>query len=677
VRAVKGVANSNPEGISADLIQAQLERVMASRAFDASHRNRAFLRFVVEETLAGRADRIKAYTIGTGVLERDGAFDPQEDPIVRIEASRLRRSLERYYLLAGQDDPIRIDIPKWSYVPSFQCRRGAADDGTPSQGVMSEGGPPTPGSLREPRKGRGDALAFLTPRQLRAWSGWTAVPLAVVVLAAAIGIWTWHASSQPEGVDAQPVSRGPSIIVLPFENLSGEPAKAYLAGGITEEILTSLAQFEELFVYARETGAHYGSAASYQELHRELGVRYVLDGSVREADGRIRVTARLSDTTTGVQLWASAYEAVGSGAELFQVQNDIARRVVVEVAQPYGVIATADTQLMRGKAPASLSAYECVLQVLDYYRRMSAERVEAARSCLERATESDPEYADAWALLGMSYLDQVRLRLLPRSHDQDLLDRALRAAQRAGDIAPDSALAHRSLLLVHSFRGEVEEALAAGERAVALSPNNAEILAEFGMRLALMGQWERGISLIDGAIAHNPAHPGWYHTAPALNFYRQGRYAEALEEARQIAAPGWVHHHTILAMIYGQLGQEEEARVAARQLLELDPDFEENAWYELQLRNFPDQIAEHMAEGLRKAGLQIPARPPPANETKKPRRATPAPDPRRAAAARLRSACAWPTSAGRRKGWPVAATAPPGHRLLPSVSHVYLLALLL
>jgi tetratricopeptide (TPR) repeat protein len=118
------------------------------------------------------------------------------------------------------------------------------------------------------------------------------------------------------------------------------------------------------------------------------------------------------------------------------------------------------------------------------------------------------------------------------------------------------------LLLVHPFRGEVEQAQAAGERAVQLSPNNAEILAEVGMRLALMRQWERGIALIGEAIARNPVHPGWYHTAPALNLYRQGRYAEALEEAEQIDAPGCVHNHTILAMIYGQLGQKEEARAS-------------------------------------------------------------------------------------------------------------------
>ena len=605
-------ADLSIDAIPADQIQVQLERIVVSDAFDASRRNRAFLRFVVEETLAGRADRIKAYTIATSVLGRDEAFNSQSDPIVRIEASRLRRSLERYYLKAGHEDPIRIDIPKWSYVPSFQrwpcIRDEAAAHSDAADPELLQEEPPT--LEREARTARAGTFGFLSTWRILGRDAWAAVALAMAAIALPIGYWVWNAATEPEAAVAVAPDRGPSIVVLPFENLSGEPAKAYLAGGITEEILTGLAQFKELFVYARETGARYRAAPNYQELHRELGVRYVLEGSVREAAGRIRVTARLSETTNGAQLWASAYEEVGSGADLFRLQSDIARRVVVEVAQPYGVIATADMQLARGKAPESLSAYECVLQVHDYYRHMSAARVDEARACLERATESEPEYADAWALLGMSYLDQVRLRMVPRTQDKDLLDRALLAAQRAAEIAPGGALAHRSLLLVHSFRGEVDEALAAGERAVALGPNNAEILAEFGMRLAFFGQWERGISLIDEAAARNPAHPGWYHTAPALNFYRQARYAEALKEARQVDAPDWVHNHTLLAMIYGQLRQEEQARAAARRVLDLDPDFEENAWYEFQLRNFPEPIAEHMAEGLRKAGLRIPAQPP-------------------------------------------------------------------
>jgi adenylate cyclase len=611
VNAGKGSGHPNPEGIPADLIQAQLERIIASSAFDASRRNCAFLRFIVEETLAGRGDRIKAYTIGTNVLQRDAGFDPQTDPIVRMEASRLRRSLERYYLIAGQHDPIRIDIPKGGYVASFQRLPSVrADGGDTEAPELPQEEPPGFAGDRAARRSHEGIPTFWPSRRVLA----RGVAPGMAALALAIGLVLWHETTEPEAVVPEAAGRGPSIIVLPFENLSDSPAKAYLAGGLTEEIFTSLAQFKELFVFGRETGARYGSATSYEKIHRDLGVRYVLEGSVREAAGRVRVTARLVDATTEAQVWASAYEEVGSGADLFQLQSDIARRVVVEIAQPYGIIATADMQLVRGKAPESLSAYECVLQVLDYYRHMSAAWVDEARACLERATKSEPEYADAWALLGMNYLDQVRFRLAPRARDKDLLDRALLAAQRAAEIAPDGALAQRSLLIAHSFRGEVEQALKAGDRAVALNPNNAEILAEFGTRLAFVGQWERGISLIGEAIARNPAHPGWYHTAPALNFYRQGRYAEALDEASQLDAPGWAHNYTILAMTYGQLGQEEEARAAARQLLQLSPDFEANAWYELQLRNFPEAMLEHMIEGLRKAGLSIPARPPRRND---------------------------------------------------------------
>jgi TolB-like protein/Tfp pilus assembly protein PilF len=607
--AAKGVARSNPDGLSANLIQTQLERILASSAFDASLRSRAFLRFIVEETLAGRGDRIKGYTIGTSVLQRDAAFDPQTDPIVRIEASRLRRSLERYHLIAGHADQVRIDVPKWGYVPSFQRLQPPGEDGAAAPEPPEEE-PPVHAAQRAARRTAAETLGLPMSRRILARGAWAALPLGMVAIVLATALWVWDAATKPETVVAEVPSRGPSIIVLPFENLSGEPAKAYLAGGVREEILTGLAQFKELFVYGRETAASYGAAVNYDELHRELGVRYVLQGSVREAGGRIRVTAGLVDAATGVQLWASAYEAVGNGADLFRLQSDIARSVAVQIGQPYGVVATEEVQLLRGKAPESLSAYECVLQVLDYYRHMSPARVEAAQGCLERVTEREPDYADAWALLGMSYLDQIRLRMAPRSRDQDLLDQALRAAQKSAEVAPDSALAHRSLLLVHSFRGEVEQAVASGERAVALGPNNPEVLAEFGMRVAFMGQWERGIALIDEAMARNPEHPGWYHTAPALNFYRQGRYAEALQEAKQFVAPDWLHNHTILAMIYGQLGQKEQAWATVRRILQMDPDFEKNAWYEVQLRNFPESMVGQMIDGLRKAGLRIPAQPP-------------------------------------------------------------------
>jgi adenylate cyclase len=257
VNAASAVADSSLGTIPPDQIQLQLERIIASSAFDASRRNRAFLRFIVEESLAGRADRIKAYTIATSVLGRDEAFDPQSDPIVRIEASRLRRSLERYYLKAGQDDPLRIDIPKWGYVPAFQRLHSVRDDcALPHHAYAPEPPDEELPVLPEQHRawtGRAGIFSLLTSRRLPARGTWAAVSSGTVAIALGIGLWVWAAATEPESVVVEAASRGPSIVVLPFENLSSEPAKAYLAGGITEEILTSLAQFEELFVYARET----------------------------------------------------------------------------------------------------------------------------------------------------------------------------------------------------------------------------------------------------------------------------------------------------------------------------------------------------------------------------------------------------------------------------------------
>ncbi|HEX6114461.1 MAG TPA: hypothetical protein VFZ10_19365 [Geminicoccaceae bacterium] len=586
----------------------QLARILASTEFKAAERNHRFLRYIVEEALAGRGDRIKAYSIAVEVLGRDASFDPQSDPVVRIEASRLRRSLEHYYIVAGRDDPIRIEIPKGGYVPEFTLLRETA--GAPSEAAPAPEAPAAE-PLVLPERGEAPATHSDQPAlptsswRIPAWGGLAALGLAAIV--AGIGLWLWTAANEPEAVAEASPEGSPSIIVLPFQNLGGEPG-AYLANGMVEEITTVLAQFDELFVYSPVIGARYGSAASYEQVRRELGVRYVLEGSIREAAGRVRVTARLVDAASGAQVWASAYEEAATGAAaLFELQSDIARSVVIEVAQPYGVIAAADMELIRGKAPESLSAYECVLQVFDYYRHMSPTRVQDAHACLERATETEPGYADAWALLGMSHLDHVRLRLVPRSEDKDFLDRALQAARKAVELAPRNALAHQALLLAHSFRGEVEQAVAVGDRAVALSPNNSDILATHGLRLALSGQWERGLALVQEAIARTPAPPGWYHTAAAVNWYRQGRYDEALEEAVRLDAPDWIYNHVILAMIYGQLGQREAAAAAVRRILEIDPEFAENVWYELRLRNLPPAFAEHVADGLRKAGLRIPS----------------------------------------------------------------------
>jgi TolB-like protein len=302
-----------------DAVRAQLEQIFASAEFTGSKRTRSFLRFVVEETLAGRADRLKAYTIATAIFDRDETFDPQSDPIVRIEAGRVRSRLERYYLVAGPDDPIRIDMPKGGYVPSFTLR---SSDST-SKAIDVDGAPARQGwagrRLRRPFAGGALAAAVL----LILGGGWLTIQ--------------WKLQQPQAEVPAEPSpSAGghsrPSIIVMPFENLSGDPSQGYFARGVAEDIVRRLIRYNELTVF---DGASLDRGeANVLELRRKLDAGYVLAGSVQRTANQIRVSSQLIDNTTEAVLWADTLNEDLSAVDLFAIQDDIARTVARTVASP-------------------------------------------------------------------------------------------------------------------------------------------------------------------------------------------------------------------------------------------------------------------------------------------------------------------------------------------------------
>jgi adenylate cyclase len=230
-------AQSQP---SAEDVRAQLDRLVASPDFDVPARARRFLRYIVEETLAGRSDRIKAYSVGTEVFERDANFDAQSDPVVRIEAGRLRRALEHYYLVPGLSDPVIIDVPKGAYVPHFTLRT------VPGVEAVETMDPPAPATLLPPPP---DA-----PSRSRSalWLGLAALPLAAVL--SGFAWWgTSHWIPQPPAQSSAMTPSGPTLVVMPFANLDESRETKIYAQGLTEEILSQLARFKELSVLGRET----------------------------------------------------------------------------------------------------------------------------------------------------------------------------------------------------------------------------------------------------------------------------------------------------------------------------------------------------------------------------------------------------------------------------------------
>ena len=315
---------------SPEAIRAQLARILASDEFVASDRLKGFLRFVVEETLGGRADRLKAYTIALEVLGRDAGFDAQNDPIVRMEAGKLRRRLERYYLGAGRDDPIRIDIPKGGYAPKFILPHAV--------GATEESG-----VARPPH-----SFWRLSRRTLWSLGGALATGLILATV-----IWLRSDALTPEPAAMQ--ARGPAVIVLPFENLSQSDADDFFAAGLTEELVSNLMRFGELRLYSAYGSFQEQPTADPVELSGRLDVGYVIKGSVRRDANQVRLIVHLIEARTGEHLWTRTYDRALTPENVFAMQEQLAADLASQLAQPYSVINKVTAQSFRPQRPQTVT----------------------------------------------------------------------------------------------------------------------------------------------------------------------------------------------------------------------------------------------------------------------------------------------------------------------------------
>jgi adenylate cyclase len=438
-------------------------------------------------------------------------------------------------------------------------------------------------------------------RQGRRWIALVAL-LAFVI--AGGGALTWRHLSQPamevasEEKMAFPLPKKPSIAVLPFDNLSGDPDQAFLADGLTETIIGTLSQVPSLFVISRNSTSTYkGKPVPVKQVAEEQGVRYVLEGSIQRSGDRVRVTAQLIDALEGHHLWAEQYDR--DYKDIFALQDDIAQNIMVALQ-----VELAEGGELRGihaRAP-SPEAYELLMKARYHNYRHNKEDNAIALELSRRAAEIAPDFPDAWAQMGWQYLADARFGW--SGNRKKSFERAVEAAETAYNLNPSVAGTNGLLGFLEVERGDYDKAIAYGRKAVELAPGDAGILAELAWILAYAGEPEEAIHVIQQAMRLSPYYPPWFTATLGLAYMMKGDTENAIAAHEQLIERDSLLQfaYSRLAGLYAEWGKAEKAKEYAAELLKVMPNFSLSNWTKITRYRNPEDLERELSM-LRKAGL--------------------------------------------------------------------------
>ena len=576
---------------SADEVKAELARVLGSPVFAQAGRSTEFLRFVVEETLAGRADRLKGYTIAIEVFGKPPEFDAQTDPLVRVEAGRLRRRLIEYYHGEGRDDSVRIALPKNGYTPTFSAMTVAAPHA------------PAPSASQVRR----------TKRRLLLRG---AVVGGVVATAAAALAWlAWHRdvppapAPAPDGgaaarAHAGPVSAlGPRLLVLPIENVTGDASLDSVAAGTTEEIIRALVAFN-IFATASPPGRALEST-DIAALRKEFDAGYVLTGSVRAANGGLRFALRLVDTEIGTQLWSHAFDERFEQDATLAVEDRIGATTAQILSSPFGPVYGHEIARTAGRPARDLDPYECLLRFYEYTRFFDPEGHADSLHCLQRAVKGEPRFAPAWSALGVLYLHEHLYGYSPQPDRAPPLERALEAVRTSLDIDGSGRIAAVTLAGVRLAGRDRHAFDAAIERCLAMKPLHPAVELLLGYLLIESGDWQRGTPMLDDALPQTTNVPGWAYVGYAFRYLETHDYDQALDWSLRSDAPNWFVTSITVAASAALANRTDIAQREKARLLELYPDFERTGRAQIEKWNLDPTLLAALLDGLKLAGLNL------------------------------------------------------------------------
>ena len=441
----------------------------------------------------------------------------------------------------------------------------------------------------------------------RKWRNVFLAIAAFLVVGAAIVKWNFSLRSTPPVEVASlekmafPLPEKPSLAVLPFDNLSGDSSQDYFSDGITESIITALSNVSNLFVIARNSTFTYkGKPVKVQQVAEELGVRYVLEGSVQKSGDRVRITAQLIDALTGHHLWAEQYER--NFGDIFALQDDITEQVTLALQVK---LTQGEQARIRRAHMDNPEAYEYFLRGRETYMSFTKENNDQARKLWEKAAELDPNNSWLWQQIGWTYYRDARFGWTDTPAQSLALAEEL--AQKTLAVDDSNAEAYCLLSVVYMSRRQHDKAVEYGERALALAPNFTDITATIAIPLMYSGRAEEAIELVRNAMRLSPYYPAWYLAVVGFAYRFTGQYEEAialLETWRDRANPRSALPYLFLAITYEEAGRGEEAQLAVAEILKRNPKASITGYLKAKTFPYKDQAdIDKVVDSLRKAGL--------------------------------------------------------------------------
>jgi tetratricopeptide (TPR) repeat protein len=634
---------ASEEAQHAEDIHRRLDRICASCAFRGSLRLTRFLRFIVETTLAGKSDTIKAYTIAVEALGRGGNFDPQSDPIVRVEAGRLRQALARYYAGPGQEDIIVLDLPRGTYVPVFHLA-GASKDAPPAPAVHERGTPP---------QGRNDAQSLdadavgeqanfdLLPEQheqsteqLRAAPdnreigpvidsaigrisaarifriAFCAVAI-LAILQALFDIGQPFTGGANEGLlfkllpmhsavaaQSPTVTGEPIVFVEPVLAFGDRPPDLASPGMIRERLFDALARFDEVTVVPGppHEGPGSPSASESGPNSKAQPPYYRLSSTVSYyPESVFTLAVRVIDTADGTVAWTNSYDRLPEqGRHEGHISSDVARTLF----QPFGIIQAREA-IKRAAADPMRDPYRCILDANVYLRSFDPSLYGSTRGCLERATANNPPFVGVFVKLARLYFRDYQIGASGQAGDRATLDRAYRMAARAIDINPNSAAAQFAMGEILLARGDFEQAKVAEDNALRLNPYDNAVIYGDAALLILTGQLDEGLAVLRQNTNKKTAVWAGHHFLVALGSYLKGNITTAAIEAGQIANANFPPGLVLDAIIAANNKDRPRARYDIALLYGKNPtwrnDPRANIGYFLPDRDMANRIGEDFA----------------------------------------------------------------------------------